>query len=182
MEFDTIFWTILKYFFLNPYQEIHLRELSRKTQISVYSTKHVVDELIKENMLIEKREGNMRYLKANIENHFFRYLKIAFSVKKIIESGIISHLIENIPAVSSIVLFGSTAIGEDDKKGDIDILVIGQRKVINLSKFEEKTGKEINLITMKWSEWREHTKNDKAFYREIITNGIVLYGSLPVIE
>ena len=182
MEFDTNFWKVLRHFFDNPYEEIHLRGLSRKTKVSVYTVKTIIDQLVKENLLTEKREGNMRYLKANIENHFFRYLKIAFSVKKIMKSGIISHLIENIPAVSSIVLFGSTAVGEDDKKSDLDILVIGQRKVIDLSKFEEEFGKEINLISMKWSEWREHTKNDKAFYREIITNGIVLYGSLPVIE
>jgi predicted nucleotidyltransferase len=133
-------------------------------------------------MLLEKREGNMRYVKANIENQFLKHLKIAFSIKKIMDSGIVSYLNENIPVVSSIILFGSIAKGEDDEKSDIDLLVIGQKKIVDLSKFEEKLGKDINLTCMKWSEWRKHAEEDKAFYREIITDGIVLYGSMPVIE
>jgi len=182
MEFDTPLWRILNHFFDYPYEEIHLRELSRKTDVSIYSVKHIVDELVKKNILTEKKQGNMRYIKANIENQFLRYLKIAFSIKKIIESGIISYLNENISAISSIILFGSVAKGEDDKKSDIDILAIGQRKTINLSKYEEKLGKDINIICMKWSEWREHAKEDKAFYKEVTTGGIVLYGNMPVIE
>ena len=128
MEFDTTFWKVLKHFFDRPYEEIHLRELSRKTKVSVYTVKNVIDQLSKENIIEERRNGNMRYIKANMNNHFFRYLKIAFSLKKIIDSNITIYLKENIPAVSSIMLYGSTAKGEDDSKSDLDILIIGQRK------------------------------------------------------
>lgn len=182
MEFDTTFWKVLKHFFDRPYEEIHLRELSRKTKVSVYTVKNVIDQLSKENIIEERRNGNMRYIKANMNNYFFQYLKIAFSLKKIIDSNITIYLKENIPAVSSIIIYGSTAKGEDDSKSDLDILIIGQRKKIDITKFENKLRRQINLLTLKWSEWREHAKKDKAFYKEIITNGIVLYGNLPVVE
>lgn len=182
MEFDTSFWTVLKHFFDNPYEEIHLRELSRKTKVSVYTVKTIIDQLVKENITHERRNGNMRYTKANMNNFFFRYLKIAFSLKKILDSNIVMYLKENIPAVSSIMLYGSTAKGEDDNSSDVDILVIGQRKKIDITRFEKKLGRKINLLSMKWSTWREHTNKDKAFYREVVTNGIVIYGSLPVVE
>jgi len=182
MNLDTATLKVLSYFFSHPYKEIHLRELSRKTGLSTFSVKRVVDMLVEEKILEERRRGNMRYLRANMESLFFRYLKIAFSIRRIEKSGIIEHLVKKIPAVTSIVLFGSVARGEDDESSDIDILVIGQKRKMDLSKFESSLGKEIRIIIMDWSEWREHSKIDRAFYREIITKGIPLYGDIPVIE
>ncbi len=182
MKFDTPLWKVLQFFFSHPYKEVYLRELSRKANISVFSAKQAVDELVKKKILAERKNGNMRYIKANMNSLFFKHLKIAFSIKDIEDSGLITYLAENIPALSSIVLFGSMAKGEDDKKSDLDLLVIGQRKKIGLGRFEKNLGREINAVIMKWAEWREHAKNDKAFYRDVITNGIILYGNMPVIE
>ncbi|HEC88686.1 MAG TPA: nucleotidyltransferase domain-containing protein [Thermoplasmata archaeon] len=182
MKFDTPLWKVLQFFFSYPYKEVYLRELAKKANVSLFSAKYTVDELVEENILLERKNGNMRYIKANMNNLFFKHLKIAFSIKKIEESRIIEYFIKNILALSSIVLFGSVAKGEDDEKSDLDLLIIGQRKKVDLSEFEEKIGREIKAIIMKWSEWREYAKENKAFYREIITNGIVLYGNIPVIE
>ncbi len=182
MKIKTTTWRILEYFFSHPYEEIYLRELARRTGMNIFSTKQAVDELVKNNLLIETRRGNMRYVKANMNSLFFRHLKIAFSIRRIEESNLISYLEENIPALNSVVLFGSMARGEDDENSDIDLLIIGQKKKIDLSRFEEMLGKEIKAIIMKWAEWREKARNDKAFYIEVITKGIVLYGEVPVIE
>jgi len=182
MKFDTTLWKVLHYFFNHPYDEIYLRELAKKANVSVFSAKKAIDELIKEKILIEIKRGKMRYVKANTSNLFFRHLKIAFSIKKIEESGLIEYLIKNVPAIHSIILFGSMARGEDDENSDVDLLVIGQRKKLDLSKFEKKVGREIRAIIMRWGEWRIKAKEDKAFYIEITTNGIVLYGNMPVIE
>jgi len=182
MIFNKSSMKIIKYFFKKPYNSIHLRELSRQTNTSIYSTKIIVDNLVKKEFLSEEKRGNQRLLKANIENIFFKHLKIAFSIKNIQESGIIGFLKNKIPAISSIVLYGSTSKGVDAEESDIDLLVIGQKSKIDLLDYEKKSGKEINLIIMKWSEWREHEKTDRAFYREILKDGIALYGDIPVIE
>ncbi len=182
MIFNTISMKIMQYFFNNPYEQIHLRELSRKAKISIFSTKKIADDLVNQKILIEKRQGNQRYLKPNMENQFFKQLKIAYSIKKIQDSNILDYLEEKIPAISSITLYGSTAQGKDDKKSDIDMLVIGQKTKIDTSKYEKKLNKEINLLIMKWSEWRNHAKHDKPFYREILKDGIALLGDIPVIE
>jgi predicted nucleotidyltransferase len=173
---------VMQYFFNNPYEQIHLRELSRKTKISIFSTKKIADDLVNQKILLEKRQGNQRYLKPNMENQFFKQLKIAYSIKEIQDSQILKYLEEKIPAISSITLYGSTAQGKDDKKSDIDILIIGQKTKIDISKYEKKLKKEINLLIMKWSEWRTHAKQDKPFYREILKDGIALFGDIPVIE
>ena len=182
MIFNTASMKLMQYFFDNPYEQIHLRGLSRETKISVYSTKKIVDALVDQKILIDDRLGNQRYIKPNMENQFFKQLKIAFSIKKIQDSKIIEYLEEKIPAISSIVLYGSTAKGKDDKKSDIDLIIIGQKTKLDVSKFEKIIGKEINLLVMKWSDWRIHAKQDKPFYREIIKDGIALFGDIPVIE
>ena len=182
MIFNTTSIKILQYFFNNPYENIHLRELARKTNISIFSTKAIIDELLTHNLLIEKKQGNQRLVKPNMKNQFFRYLKIAFSIKKIQDSQLIECLEEKIPVITSIILYGSIAKGKDDANSDIDLLIIGQKTKIDIAKYEKILEKEINLLIMKWSEWRQHTKQDKPFYREIVKDGIPLLGDIPVIE
>ena len=182
MIFNTTSMRIMQYFFDKTYEQIHLRELSRRTKTSIFSTKQIVDELVKENILLEKREGSQRYIKPNIENQFFRQLKIAFCIKKLKDSNILKYLEEKIPAISSITLYGSASQGKDDEKSDIDLLIIGQKTKIDINKYEKKIGREINILIMKWSEWREHANQNKPFYREIIKDGITLLGEIPVIE
>jgi len=173
---------IIQFFFNEPYESIHLRELSRKTKTSIYSTKKIIDYLLNQEILSEKRQGNQRIVKPNMENIFFKQLKITFSIKKIQESDLLDHLKKKIPAISSVILYGSTAKGTDNQKSDIDLLVIGQKTRLDISQYEKKLDKQINIIVMKWSEWRIHAEKDKAFYREIIKDGIALYGEIPVIE
>jgi len=182
MIFNTVSMKIMQYFFDNPYEQIHLRELSRKAKTSIYSTKTTADEFVNKRILIEKKQGNQRVLQANTENQFFKQLKIAFSIKKIQDSSILKHLEEKIPAILSITLYGSTAQGKDGKKSDIDLLIIGQKTKIDVYSYEKKINKEVNLLIMKWSEWRTHAKQDKPFYREIVKDGIALLGDIPVIE
>jgi predicted nucleotidyltransferase len=182
MIFNTTSMKIMQYFFENPYEQIHLRGLSRKAKTSIYSTKIIVDDLVKQNILIENRHGNQRSIRPNMDNRFYLQLKIAFSIKKIQDSKLIKFLEDKIPAISSITLYGSTAEGKDDNKSDIDLLIIGQKIKADISTYEKKINKEINLLIMKWSEWRTHASQDKPFYREIVKNGIALYGDIPVIE
>lgn len=183
MQFATKHLRALDYFFDEPFEEVYLRELARRVDMSIFSLKTAVDDLVGEGLLVERRVGRLRYLRANMENLFFRFLKIAFNVKKIVDCGIVGFLKERVPALSSVVLFGSWAKGENDAKSDVDVLVIGQRPVeFDVSGFEVRLGGGLELIIMRWSEWRKKAKEDRAFYLEVITNGVLLCGNLPVIE
>lgn len=173
---------ILKFFLENPYEEVYLRELSKKLKLSPFAIKKYLDILFKENIILEERKANLRYFKANLDNLFFKHLKIAFSINLIEKSGFIKLLKENIPNISSIILFGSMAKGEDNQESDVDILVIGKEKKLNLTKFEEKIGKTINIHTFTWGEWNKKAKEDSPFYYESVIYGIPLYGELPIVK
>lgn len=173
---------IIRFFFDNPYKEFYLRELAKKIKLSPFAIKKYMDIFIREGLVLEERKANLRYFKANVNDLFFKQLKIAFSIRKIKQSGLISDILEKMANVSSIVLFGSVAKGEDDENSDIDIVVIGKEKDLSLSEIRKKLNKEINLHAFLWSEWNKQADTNKAFYFDVITYGIPLYGELPVIK
>ncbi len=181
--FNTRAWKILEYFFEHPYEEIYLAKLSETTKVNVFTTKQIVDELVINGFLIQKKLGKMRILKANTESLLFRYLKIYYTLMKLEKSGLVEYLLKKISNVSSILLFGSGAKGEDTEKSDIDILVIGKKKSkLNLEKFEKKLKRKIQLFVFSWSEWKRYANKNKAFYQEVISYSIELYGFKPVVE
>jgi predicted nucleotidyltransferase len=179
---EIILLKLTNFFLENSYEEFYLRELSKKLKISVFAIKKYADYLLREGLIQEERKGNLRYFKANLENLFFKHLKIARSINLIIRSGLIEFLKENLANVSSIVLFGSIARGEDNEESDIDISIIGKEKTLDLEKFEDKLNKKINIHMFSWSEWNIKVKKDSAFYFDVITQGIPLHGELPIIR
>lgn len=170
---------LTKHFLKNPYKETYLRELAKHLKLSPFATKKYADLLIKENIITEERKANLRYFKANTKSLFYKHLKISFNLRSIEKSGLITHIKDNIPNLSSITLFGSVAKGEDDQNSDIDLLIIGKKKYLDLSKFQER---QITTHFFSWSEWNKQAKDNQAFYYEVTTYGIPLYGELPIIK
>ncbi len=179
---EMLFLKTASYFLENPYKEIYLRGLARKLKISPFAVKKYTSILLKENLIVEERKANLRYFKANSTNGFYRQIKISFNIQKILKSKLPDFIQKNIPALSSIVLFGSIAKGTDDEKSDVDLLIIGKDKTISLDNFEKVLGKTINIHILLWSEWKKNYKNNRAFYYDIIAHGIPLYGELPIIK
>jgi predicted nucleotidyltransferase len=181
---DLIVIRMAEFFFENPYQDFYLRELAKKLKISPFATKKYADLLIKESLIKEERKANLRYFRANMNSLFFRQLKIAFSMRALAESGLMEFLKENLQAVSSITLFGSMAKGEDDQDSDVDLLIIGKvgkDRPLDTSGFEDKIGKRITTHVFSWSEWNRQATGNKAFYSDVISHGMPLYGERPIV-
>lgn len=179
---ELTFINLVKFFLENPYEEYYLRELAKKLKLSPFAIKKYCDILVREDIIKEERKANLRFFCANASSLFFKQLKISFNINLILKCGLLNFLKENIANVSSIILFGSMAKGEDSKESDVDILVIGKEKYLNLEKIEEKLDKKINLHILSWSEWNKNAENNKAFYFDVITYGIPLYGELPLVK
>ncbi|MFA4887641.1 MAG: nucleotidyltransferase domain-containing protein [Candidatus Nanoarchaeia archaeon] len=163
---------ILSYFFRNPTNEIHLRELSRKTKISFPWTRTIVLKLIKKELLSERKLGNLILLKANRENSHFRALKRSHNLFSLYEAGLIEKLKEEYHHPEAIILFGSYSRGEDTEQSDIDIAVFtGRNKQVDLSFFGKKLEREIKIIIL------QRGVVNKEFLSSL-ANGIVLEGYL----
>lgn len=172
---------VLKYFIENPYEEIYLRDLAKKTELSPFAVKQYSDFLIKQGVINDEKKANLRYFKANTLNCFFKQLKISWIIKQIIDSGLIEEINNKMKSTSTI-LFGSCAKGEDTKDSDIDLVIISPSKEIDVSPFEKKIKREINIHTFNWLNWKKQKRDNKAFYSDVIMYGVPLEGELPLME
>jgi predicted nucleotidyltransferase len=168
----------LEFFIKNPYEEIHLREFARKQGISINSSQRFLNLFLNEGFVKEKRKANLRYFQANLDSLVFRYIKKTYSINNLIKSGLIEYLKSH--NCTFAVLFGSMAKGEDDSKSDIDLLCIGAKN-LGTREFELILGREINSHCFTLSEWRAQKNKNKAFYQDVIANGLNLIGQMPIL-
>jgi predicted nucleotidyltransferase len=84
--------------------------------------------------------------------------------------------------VISILLFGSYAKGENDNESDVDILVISLSKNTPIAELAKLLKRDVNLISFTPAQWSRQSKTNKAFYLDVILDGIVLFGTKPVVE
>jgi len=180
--YNPLMFRALEFFINNPYEEIHLRGFSRRVKISLNSSQRALKLFLNEELIKEERKANLRYFKANLDSLVFKYIKKTYSIKKIINLGLIESLKNE---VSHLVLFGSIAKGEDDKNSDIDLLGISANKnkvkkiIFN---YYKKVDREINFHVFSWAEWKKQKEQNKAFYQEIISTGINLIGGVPIVD
>jgi predicted nucleotidyltransferase len=171
-----------EFFLKNPYKEVYIRELAKKLKLSPFATKKYADFLVKEGLIAEEKKAHVRYLVANTKNIFYKHAKITYSLREILNSGLIEFLKENVSNLTSIVVFGSISRGEDSEESDVDIAIIGKEKNLTLTEFEKKMKREITLHFFSWSEWNTQIKENSPFYYDVINSGIPLHGELPIIR
>jgi len=170
---------ILAVFLEEPYREFYLREVASHAKVSVSTVKTYLDSLVSDEFLSRSKRANLTLFKANMENPAFKHLKISHFLRHL--RPLIKHLKQEYEK-SSIILYGSCARGEDDKDSDIDLLIIGRAEKVPLAHFEKRFNRTITLLVYSYQDWEEKAKQDDAFYESIITDGLIIQGSLPVIK
>ena len=165
---------ILKFFLDNPITEIHLRELARKTKVSFPWVRKIAKELVKETLLIEKKERGFVLLSANGENILFKALKRGYNLYSLYSSELVQTIIEVYSHPEAIILFGSYSRGEDTEQSDIDIAILTKKKLkIELKQYEKRLNRKISIKEI------EKEKIEKEFLTTL-ANGIVLYGYFDI--
>lgn len=174
--------SILELFIKNPYEQYYLRETSRILNISPMTVKRVFDILVQERLLVREKFKNQILFRANMNSVAFKHLKTAYNLAWLEEKDVVDFLKEKLTGLSSLVLYGSYAKGENDDKSDIDLLAISSSsKKINLSLLD-LLGRDTSLSIFTPAEWKEQAIKNKAFYIDVITEGIILFGTRPVVE
>lgn len=163
---------LLDFFFQCPTKQIHLRELSRETKITMPSLLASIQKLEKEELLFVNKGKALTLVKANIESKLFIRLKKVHNLEQLYVSGLVDHLYNTCRRPQTIACFGSYSRGEDIETSDIDLAVIaGEEKEVNLDKFEKILSRRISVHFVNLSKVSEEFKSN-------LYNGIVLEGAL----
>jgi predicted nucleotidyltransferase len=109
-------------------------------------------------------------------------MKIAYNLSLFQKKGVVEFLNHHMSTITSILLFGSYAKGENDSESNVDILIISLSKNKPIAELTRLLECDVNLVSFTPGQWSKQTKTNRAFYLDIIIDGIVLYGTKPVVE
>ena len=172
---------VLNVFMEEPHKQFYLREAAEKADVGTGTARSCLNWLVDEGFLELEKKGNLCLFRANFRAQVFRYFKVAFNVLKIEKSGL-ARFLGKLPGMESAVVYGSFARGENDKKSDLDLLVVSRGKVPALGTYEKRIGCEINAVCFTPAEWRNKSRKDEPFYERVIMDGIALAGEIPVVR
>ncbi|MBT7706380.1 nucleotidyltransferase domain-containing protein [archaeon] len=176
MEEGTSKQKVMRVFFKYPSRAHYLMGISREIKLSHTSVNIILKKLIKKHIVTEKIEKrgkrNFPMYYANI-NEDFKLLKKRSNIQKMEDCGLVKFLSDNLMP-QSIILFGSYVRGEDITESDIDIFVESATRNIDISKFEKKLNKKIQL------HFKKNINTLPLELKNNIINGIKLYGRIEL--
>jgi len=140
----------LRLFFEEPSREFNVREVARILRLSPATVSKELKIFAKKEILKERRERIFKLYRTNLENDFYRDLKIFYNMRKIKDSRLIEAL-NSFYLKPAIVLFGSASMGEDIETSDFDFLIVSEKTkdFPDLKKFERKMERRLQLLVVK---------------------------------
>lgn len=164
----------LKIFFESPTREFNVREFARILKISPATASTLLRKYAKEDLIIERKDRNFIFYKANLESEYYQNAKKYYIIIKIRESGLIEEL-NKFYIKPTIILFGSVSNGMDVENSDLDLVVISEKKAEfkETEKFEKNLKREIQIFSVKDI---KELKNPHLINN--VLNGTVLQGEI----
>jgi len=123
---------ILKVIAIYPTKGLTLREISRKSRVSLGKTSEIIELFRKKEIIQIKQVGKSYLITFNFDNEEAVRLKRSLNISLFLNSEIVNKIMETYPDV--IVLFGSFEKGLDTERSDIDLLVVG-KTILELGSF-----------------------------------------------
>jgi len=123
-------------------------------------------------IIIREVQGRQVYYRANAQcpifNELMSIVRKTFGVADVIRQSLASVT----DKIRVAFIFGSIARSADDRKSDIDVMVVGALSfgdTVNLlSTAEEKLGRELNAVVYPISEFKQKVRDDHHFVKTVL--------------
>ena len=167
--------SILNYFFINENSSFYINELAKILNIDVSNLYKILTKLEREGLLLSEFKGKERYFSLN------RNFPLLNAYKEIVKKTIglpviLKKNLEDFSEIEHIYIYGSYAKGNFSQTSDIDIIVIGNIKRLEISKvfskLEKEFGREFNYIIFSPEEFIRK-KNSDPFLIDVFSNKII---------
>jgi DNA-binding transcriptional ArsR family regulator len=151
-------------------QELHVRELERRSGLALGTIQQELKKLEGMELLVARKDGNRVYYTANTAHPL--YQDIHSLVLK--TSGLIEVLREALSGegITAAFVFGSVAREEEGAEGDVDIMIVGDvgLKAVSawLSGVSEKLCREVNPHVMSNAEFRRRRESGDHFVLRVL--------------
>lgn len=150
--------------------EVHLRELQRRSGFAVATVREDVEKLVRTGLVTRRRDGNRVYYSANPDH------PLAGDIRQLVlkSAGLTDVLAEalGVEAVRCALVFGSIAAGTAGAESDIDLLVIGDIGLRQVSELlagvGDRLGREINSHVLTPAEFARRLAVKEHFVSSVL--------------
>ena len=162
---------LLNYFFLHPEESLFVNEISRKLDLDKRNLVKKLKELEEERILKSETKGNQKLYSIDKSFPLYdEYKQIVFKTIGIEKR--LRDILDEVEGVEKAYIFGSYAKNEMDTHSDIDLLVIGEHKAMDLqkhvNKLQKQIDREINIVNMDKKEFEDRKKRKDAFIENVL--------------
>ncbi|MGN9845579.1 hypothetical protein ACTMTI_46415 [Nonomuraea sp. H19] len=152
----------LAWTYLHPDDEYSIAELVKLLGATQPTLSREADRLVAAGLLIERRRGNLRLLRANTDTIMAKPLTDLLAVTYG-PAAVLEPLLRDIPGIEEAYIYGSWAARFANHPGpppkDVDVLVIGTADDDDLytaaRTAERALGREVNIHRISSASWRQ---------------------------
>lgn len=156
--------------------EFHLREIERQSNVTIGAVRKEAENLFKLDLLEKRLDGNRTYYRANTNHPLYKILREL--VIKTAGAGDVLKIAFAESKVDFVFIFGSTVNGMQRAESDVDLFVIGDISLRELSKALKeptaKIGREINPHVMTIKEFAKRKKEKEHFVKSVLAEPIFM--------
>jgi len=164
---------IVRLLFADRGKALHLRELSRLSELAVGTLQIELKKLVAAGLLIAERDGNRLYFRANSDHPVFPELQ-GLALKT---TGLREQLADALDGLNDIrlaIVFGSQASGAADAASDVDLLIVGavglRTLAPRLRPVAQTLGREINPHVMAPKTFAAKARSRDAFVTSVLAS------------
>lgn len=163
---------ILGWLYTHTDQRYFVRQLTNLIKEDSTNVSRELIRLEKAGIVVSTTEGRQKYYQANSKSPIFNELKSivrkTFGVADVIREA----LAPVSGGIKAAFIFGSVARSSDDRKSDIDVMIIGDvtfdEVVSALSPAENTLGREINSVVYPVTEFSKKVNKDHYFVKNVL--------------
>ncbi|MBL7157063.1 MAG: nucleotidyltransferase domain-containing protein [Candidatus Omnitrophica bacterium] len=163
--------SILNYFFINPGSSLYVNELSEKLSLDKRNLVKKLKELEKEGLLKSEPKGNLKLYSGDKKYPLYNeYKKII--LKTLGFEKKLADLLKDVKGIETVYIYGSYAENRLSVHSDIDLLVIGNHKIISLqkkvSRLQKEIDREINAVSMAKNDFNKRKRSGDPFIKGVL--------------
>jgi len=168
---------LLTIFLTNPDARFYTRELSRLLEESPYAVQRELHRLKSVGLLAVEPEANIKYYAVDKSCPIYPELK-SIILKT---TGLGDALREGLTGLGNVeqaFIYGSVAAGEEDSLSDIDLMLVGEVDLLELSeiiaRLEGQLGREINYLALAPDELSQRIADGDPFTQNVLSGPKVM--------
>jgi len=168
---------ILSTCLLHPEKWWYLSDLAHHLKLTPSSLQRELAGLSESNILQTRKDGNRIYYKANITCPGVQELQLLFIKTVGITDVVALALKRSLPNIELAFIYGSMARGEAIHTSDVDLMIVGEVKLIDITQeikaAEKKLGREINPTLYSQKEFQSKIQSKDAFISTVLGGSII---------